>query len=875
MVVTWGSLTSEISGIRPIAHLILGPGFVREEWKSLVFTDGKTVSQNAIQSLNQFAQSLVPECKGRVLDRSGRVEIIRQSFKDENLRAAVPTLSAHRYRPKFFDSLDRALQKGRLFFAHQAEAKVLEERLEERLGHEMRREEFFLLNRYWESLLQARDFFDESRVLERASEKIDLSQVKFDVKKVFRVEHFPVSPRISFFWESVARAIQVDSVHSSEFQTNEGLPPMKRKQTHSLEDAVQFLLDEIISSGDLEGSAVVIEDRPEIRRTLRRVSFERGIPLMDPRDPTFLSTSEEMKTSLLPLEIVARNYPSQLVLPWLATRFTDVGPYRKKIIEQGNVSGLDHYKVIPEVHTVLEKLKNHYLVRCDFNQFVDAVQSTVNSQALPSWVSQTYERIFSLWRLSLEQLKTSTLKKPIRIWLDELQEKIKSTPPILGPERNSSGLKLYRVDQAASLELKAIPNLNLHFLGIGASFFEPRENATEWFSVRDCEVLAHEFKISGRQSMADQAKRSFHSWLAQSKNSSTLWEYIYDEGGGETESLDLSLQSIPEIELSDKELLPVHARVLPSLGSKLSKPQGFSDIPLAQSEFPMSFLNALGNCAFTAFAQHLLKVYDERDPDFDLSGDSFGNLVHSAVESLVASNLTLSPESAFQTAWLKTAKPAWIRSERLQHAIRFKTISILHSFLESEQVYREQSQATLIGQEIKIELKRGGVTFHGRLDRIDQHADGIVLFDYKTGSSLPSGTLTLEKGKGLQLPAYALALEDAHAQAVVGAQYIQLLPRKTQRNSGFLFSRWNKGKKADVVEFPLSTATARSGSLIQAEPDVVWKKLDQKIGDLIALAKAGRFDPTPADPKDCERCRYGIICGKIRGLGEVVDPGDT
>jgi hypothetical protein len=466
-------------------------------------------------------------------------------------------------------------------------------------------------------------------------------------------------------------------------------------------------------------------------------------------------------------------------------------------------------------------------------------------------------------------------KKPLRIFLDELKEKIKTTPPILGPERNDSGLRLYRVDQAVSLDLLAKDQTKVHFLGISHAFFEPRENATEWFSIRDIEVLSSEFGIPGRQNLADQSKNSFCSWASRSRGQATLWEYLYDEGGSESESLELSLQTIPELQMNEKEILPVHPRVLPSLGSKLKVAAPFESISLQQTEFPISFLNAFGNCAFTAYAQHLLKLYDERDPDFDLSGDSFGNLVHSAVEALVASELKISPREAFEGAWLKTSKPAWIRSDRLYHAIRFKTLSILEHFLESEKIYREQSRSELIGQEVPIELKRGGFLFHGRLDRIDQHSDGLVVFDYKTGSVLPSGTQTREKGKGLQLPGYALALKDEHAQEVVGAQYIQLLPKKTQRNSGFLFSKWNKGKKADEVEFPLSTATARSSSLIQADPEQVWKELDQKILSLIEQAKRGNFDPKPADPKDCDRCRYSAICGKIRASSEVVDADDT
>jgi hypothetical protein len=577
----------------------------------------------------------------------------------------------------------------------------------------------------------------------------------------------------------------------------------------------------------------------------------------------------------VPLEIVAKNDPSELILPWLQGRFANSGELRKKIIDYGNVAGLQSYQRMPELYERLIELKTRFPTRLSFAEMEVAFFANLKDSKFPAWVSQTFEKVLDAWKVSLIQLDRLEQKRPLRILLDELREKLRSTPPVVGPERNSFGLKLYRVDQAASLELQTENEVRIHFFGVSSSFFEPRENTSEWFSVRDIEILAHEFNLAGRMQMAELAKSSFSTWASQSKNAASLWEFIYDQTGSETESIELALKSNNEIELLPDQKLPVHPRVLPSFASKLKLPPPFQVIPLSRTEFPMSFLNALGNCAFTAYAQHLLKLYDERDPDFDLSGDSFGNLVHSAVEALVASNLSLPVEDAFQKAWKETAKPAWIRSDRLFHAIRMKTISILESFLASEKIYREQSHAELIGQEVPIELKRDGLIFKGRLDRIDQHADGIVLFDYKTNSVLPNGTLTRETGKGLQLPAYALALKDQHAQEVVGAQYVQLLAKETPRNSGFLFAKWNKGKKADVVEFPLSTARSNSKSLMTDEPADVWREMDAKIGSLIARAKLGNFDPKPADPKDCKLCRYRLLCGKLRNDSEVVEGDDT
>ena len=882
---SWDELISEISGIKPKAYLILGSGWVREEWKSLCFGAGKGLIQQSVQNLSGFTQSLVPESKGRLLDQGARIDLMRQSLKDENLKAALPTLFIHQYRPKFFDSLDGALQRGRMFFAHADEAKVLEARLVERLGFEARREEFFLLNRFWETLLVARDFFDEARLLEVASFKIrnsepELSISKQGVSKVYRAEHFPSSPRIDFFWQMLSEKIEISLIPSEKLRRGSLPYRLERKMAHSLEDAAQFLLDEIIMSGNLNTDAVVIEDLPEVRRTVSRIAKERGIPLLDSRDPTFLATSEEMKTALLPLEIVARNFSNAWILPWLNTLpsklgecfRSHVGHKRKKIIEMGNVTGLENYQNIPDVYEALQKLRERFKTRMTVVALEQAILESVREAKLPIWVAKTLERVFKDWKRSLDLLGSEARKIPLRILLDELNKKIRSATPLQEPLRNANGLKLYRVDQAPSLVLTSLPKVRIHFFGLSARFFEPSDLGSEWFSVRDIDILSAEFGIPGRKVWSDQARVSFCSWASLSTEHSVIWEYQYDEGGTEVESLSLLFQTLDSVQASEPASLPVHPRILPALSAKIAAPKPFTPIEMTRTEFPMSFLNSLGNCAFTAYAQHLLKLYDERDPDFDLSGDSFGNLVHSAVEALVASKLQLTPLLAFQEAWKKTAKPAWIRSERLFKAIRSKTISILESFLESEIAYRKRSQIETLSQELPIQLKRSGFLFHGRLDRIDQHADGIIVIDYKTGSSLPGGSLTLEKGKGLQLPAYALALkdqDDQDDQEVIGAHYVQLLPKKTMRNTGLIFSKWNKGKKSDAVEFPITTVTSRSSSLIEKPPETVWMQLDQKIENLILQAKQGNFTARPADPNDCTRCRYQVLCGKLRESIEV------
>ena len=99
---------------------------------------------------------------------------------------------------------------------------------------------------------------------------------------------------------------------------------------------------------------------------------------------------------------------------------------------------------------------------------------------------------------------------------------------------------------------------------------------------------------------------------------------------------------------------------------------------------------------------------------------------------------------------------------------------------------------------------------------------------------------------------------------VVTAQYIHLDSQKINRNSGFLFSAWNKGKKSDEVERPISTARSNSNSLFLEEPSQVWLALQSKVEEFSAAILAGKFPAKPADPMDCARCRFQGVCGENR-----------
>ena len=873
-------ILEKITGLNQKGTLCLGLGFVREEWKALCFEKGFSLSQTAISNSKQIAQAFVPESDGRILEGIARVELLREAFKNPDLRNGLPTLTQQRLRPRFYENLDYSLQQGRLLFAHAEESLVFEERLKEKLGIDPKREEFFLLNRFWERLLEVRDLWDEARLYQDAILKLEagaIDSIPMLGQEIFKLEHFPDLPRAQHFWNELSRRLVVSRIHSAKLVEVATQPvQVNRKRAHSVEDAALFLVEDILNrithEEDLKDEVVVIPDQPSIRRTLKRVAEGKGLLLQDPRDPTQISQSEELKLAILELEMVAKRFPAPLVLTWIGTQKhfrSQEGNWRKTIIEEALTMGIDAYSMIPKLHESLKDVESRYPSRMKLTELHEKMLASVKHLELPIWVAQVLDRLFQPWEQSLEQVGVMGRRWPIRYWYEQVNDQLKRTTPIVSPLKFQTGLQLYRVDQAVSLNLFLGESRShrVHFFGVDSSAFETRDPGNEWLSVRDQETLSFEFGLPSFRANEAQAIQSFESWARSSTLPVFFWDFEYDESGSESENADLILADSTRFQVVADEELGMHPSLSGSFFKRLAVPPSEVQIGLPRKEWPVSFVDAYGNCAFTAYASHLLKLYDERETDFELKGDSFGNLVHQALENLIQHKMPVA--DAFEAAWKKTDQKAWLKSERLYRSIRYKAIRILETLQASEVEYQSLSQAEPAYFEKEISWEKEGLTLKGRIDRIDQHGDGLILIDYKTGTKLSSGADTLEKGTGMQLPVYAMAVQESFNQPVIAAQYLQLSPTKVNRNLGILFSQWNRSKKSDPVTHPITTARSNNKSVFTEDPEALWKKLDHNIVELISLAKKGEFSPRPADPKECTHCRYQLVCGRLRTGAEV------
>ncbi len=858
----------EVAGLSPTALICVGGGYGREEVKTLFFKQKKPLSHQSILNPKQLAQLLIaPQFPADALLSVGaRIELIRRLFSQDAVRQVLPIMSSQRQRPHFFENVDYSLQSGRRFFAHAEEAEVIQSRLGEIAGVNEKRDEFFLLNRFWEKVLLDRSLLDEARLFELAAQ-VNREQVQLALpfQRIYRMEHFILPPRLNYFWAELSGKIEVLPLHPPELSPRLIL---EKVQCHSLEDAAFYLFDEIEKSLKSPGSiehALVIQDIPVVRRTVNRIAKMRGLSFFDPRDPMFLTLSESVKSDLLEFEMVAKNFSALEVGQWLGNHFElkqEAGYWRGLIQERGVQQGLSAYAGLgrsPKNHSlfeVLSEVDQRWPKRATLEDLKPLVLSRSTNH--PFW-----ELFFEDWIRDFRQVGIHSLKRPLRYWLEQLKEKLKTARPPSDSWRVKNGLHLFRVDQAVNLKVQP-EKMKLHFFGVDSRFFEAKEWTNDWFTQKEVEVLSGEFGLVSQKELQKEKERSFLGWVEASQGApARLWSYHYNEAGTETDSLDLALSELNGLEVLELPEQGAHPQFSASWTlqeAKVTEALLLPDALKSDHRYSMSFLDDYSECPFVAYASHVLRAYDEREADYELKGDSFGQLIHLALEKLIRNNL--SPEAAFEEAWKESIKRGWFFSERILASIRNKCVSILAEFMVQELAYRARAKTETLAMEedLKLELNVGDFVFSGRADRIDQHPEGLIVIDYKTQSQLTPGQDILEKGKSVQLALYGLALKERFNQEVVGAQYIKLSQKEVNRNQGILFKKWNGAK----VDHAITAASPRNRAVIDLEPDQVWEQLRIKVIEKVNQLKTADFSPTPVDPKDCTSCRYQLSCGWLR-----------
>jgi hypothetical protein len=210
----------------------------------------------------------------------------------------------------------------------------------------------------------------------------------------------------------------------------------------------------------------------------------------------------------------------------------------------------------------------------------------------------------------------------------------------------------------------------------------------------------------------------------------------------------------------------------------------------------VSQLTTLGQCPFGWFSKHVLKLFEVEEAQDTLSAVLRGNLYHEVLElalrAVTRSVKDLSQNSVRELALDHleevfrrvekglglTLLPAW-DVQRAEHLAVLRRAIVAADFIKDG--------AVVLATERKFEGEWLGLKVRGLVDRIDRTADGIVLVDYKSGSSLTFGPKDME-GKtklDIQLPLYIQVIGSTvfKGEAIADAYYYSVSKSKIIKKS--------------------------------------------------------------------------------------------
>jgi hypothetical protein len=877
----------------------VGAGFSREELKEALLSRGLPFVSSAITTLEELAlRCLGPRAAEKMLGGPTRQEVLRQLLAEPRISSRLPELRALKRGGSFFRRLDDALQSARMAIAHLEEEAVIMARLEERLGARALRSEFVILARAYEAWLAGADCLDPPLLLRLAVERLQAGDIPALPEKIYVFSVRGDESLEQAFWGELAKRVEivrigavarVSAPTSYVGKEDAAIAPSSARwvweRWHTLDDAAERLA---LTELDFERDAVLIPDTGEARRSLGRALSEQGVPLSDPRDPTRLRWEEPVKWALLPLQAVASRFERARSVAYLRgfARAPGLSAWIEEINARGIRDGLGSYAggLLSDAHERLSALSHAFsggkqrgrlTVREAAEAHLGILREAVDHQAL-SWVLPLFESIWEGIGKDALLVGRSDRPAPLLYWLERLTQRLADTPaPVerLKPER---GLRLYRLYQASPF-----PARRLFLLGMPADWLTSERTGAYWLSERERETLSAEFAVRSRIQARAERLAILEGWISGAEEIIVL-DAAYGPDGRERESIvpllaELGARDEEGAALDGPRELGAHPRWVASYRAlRPVQPQTVTLPPaLSKKEISATTLDNYSRCGIQSLARDRWKLKETREPDHDPWPDARGTILHEAVRVFVASRdeatgaFGVSEEEAVAEAWRACRPRGLLKGDRIRRLSQERMVEWMRAFREKEIEYFKRAGTKVLALESKrfrLELPEGAVI--GKPDRIDEHAEGLFVVDYKTSSNLPSGAEMIELGYRLQLPFYALAAEHELGKPVIGMQFIEL-SRKASRSHGIFLKKYN-GKEPGS----LTKTTANSRSLTSMPREQIWDKLETEIRAHVAGFLSGRFEASPKRKEmECAGCFAGDLCGKRRMLEDLSSEG--
>lgn len=474
-----------------------------------------------------------------------------------------------------------------------------------------------------------------------------------------------------------------------------------------------------------------------------------------------------------------------------------------------------------------------------FSYFEEILQGFEISQKVSFWSREILA--FYTFISELESLSEPADEViPLEEFIAEVRQMLKITTVPSQPGRG--GIELH-----TPLTISGARHQHLYVLGMAEGLFPPPANEDLILDFHERKNLNQEgYKLETAAIAARREALSFYSLLLTGTESVTL---TYPQHLNERETLpspflsrlleDYEIQiqftDLPSFISSPEELRKSH--LLENINTQTTDSvmeqalraylieehresnevcgeyDGNIELPFDFKNHVWSFsqLNKLGQCAFGWFGKYIVGLSEVREADDTLSPDVKGSFYHSVLELAARSVIGFKEQnySSEQTRQLilDELEVAFINSEKDLDMDRFKGwqaqreehLRILRRAVASDDFIK--NGATILGSELKFSGEWEDFQVKGSLDRVDKGPDGLIIIDYKSGSSLSSGTKNKD-GKtklDIQLPLYSEIVTNSNLfpddNRVAEAYYYSLSKGKVLKKSEVL----NSVEKLDLV----------------------------------------------------------------------------
>lgn len=889
-------LARAVSGLRPQAWLVVGTGWVREDIKTQLLERGAALRGDVVLKTDEIATRILglesSAKRPALLSSMARQEALRFLLELFRSPGRLPELKRLRRQGGFFKRLDRAVQAVRSVAAGPEELGVLLGRLSERGTLRTVQKEVIELAEVYGDWMEKMSLWDSPRALAAARDRLDGAsgsdqRIQWP-EKIFWLNAAPPEGLERSFMDALGRHVELAVLTTAAPARSEGDAPgfagvasgspIDWRSWHTLDDAAEALADRI--SGNSEGHesterdwaahTVLIPDDPAVRRSIRRVFGERGIPLADPRDPTVLRWHETLKWAMLPLEVVGRDFDRSDVIAWLQPDPVIGATLADRVAEHGIRQGLSSYRVagMEDAFKRLVELKSKLGGKRECRELA-RIHLEILAQSVASehqWVIEFFEGFWDRFCSDIERIGMGSRRAATLYWLERARVRLEGEVPPPSSVRPRSGVGLYRLGQWPDRSVR-----ELWLFGIPARALDSLRTGDLAFSEREREFLESEFDVTGPHKARDTLERGLKAWISLAEQVH-ISDAEYDWSGSEREStaplwIELGLIT-QDSDNGTHEPVSMGAdpRWLPSYDSIRPLPAQEIRLPSPPTSIPASHLDNYSRCAFIALARHRWRLKRVRQAEAELWPDVRGRILHLAVEMLFKSRPdglgmpTLAAEAALHEAWRVIGPRGLLRSPRLEVYAKERLLKTLNLFLEHERVFQERAGTKTIHLEgPRMEITIGGATVIGIPDRIEEHADGVFVIDYKTKADVPKGKQIVELGYGVQLPLYALGASQVMGKRVIGLQYVALA-KDAARRAGVFFSEWN-GKEPGS----LTNSKGNNTSLMrEMQPEDAWSKCAEHLTRHVESWLQGKFDPSPTLTTDCPRCEFRTACGRRR-----------